>query len=107
MSETKFTPGPWTTLGRINQPTAEVLHALPDSPWGFVIWAPHQSFVFGQLVAVVCTADRPNAESNANARLIAAAPDLYAALNTMAFHSGAITSEMFAQACAALAKVDG
>ena len=59
MSETKFTPGPWT-------PTL-VMNALG---W---VRAPN-----GQRVAIAC--GQSNDHTVANARLIAAAPDLYEAL---------------------------
>jgi hypothetical protein len=78
--ELKCTPGPWEARGRVNAPTADCLRGLPDDEWGFVIWMPRPPFVFGRVGAVVATAVKPSVETEANAHLIAAAPELYEAL---------------------------
>lgn len=69
MSETKFTPGPWFANGH------EVL--APDDgdedPWSVALASPCRGY--------------PNDQSRANARLIAAAPEMYEALDFLSAHA--------------------
>jgi CTP:molybdopterin cytidylyltransferase MocA len=73
MSETKWTPGPWFVVncGTKDEPMMSVKAAriAGESP-------RHE-------VAICATGDSPQAMENANARLIAAAPDLYEALKAI------------------------
>ena len=94
MSVTKHTPGPWTHI-----------------PGGFTIKAPsdHHSF---QLIASLSTGMKTRSEVEANARLIAAAPDLLEALQTIAGYlddTAACNSDkaMASTARAAIAKATG
>jgi hypothetical protein len=89
MSEVKHTPGPWTFDGP------------PDS---IIVWCGPD-----ERVAFILTSDGP---AEANARLIAAAPELYAALERLERTVRILPSDMdepdspLAQARAALAKVE-
>ncbi len=65
MSASPFTPGPWT---------------IPTPSMGFsAIHGPNGELIFG-LAAGSADEKRPDDVCEANARLIAASPDLYAAL---------------------------
>lgn len=111
---TPWTRGPWTLRGRVNEPTAGVLHSINDQQWGLAIWVPQPPFAYGAIGALVCTANRDSEESLAMARLIAAAPDLYEALKRLMAAvgedcDGDCTDECcpFMQARNALAKAGG
>lgn len=71
MTASKHTPGPWTF----------------HRPWsGFSqITGPNDELVFG-IAAGSVDEKRPDCECEANARLIAAAPDLLAALKTLSHY---------------------
>ena len=66
--------------GRVNQPTAGVLHGVSDTDWGLVVWMPEPPFAFGSVGALVCTKAKPMEESRANAALIQLTPDMFEAL---------------------------
>jgi len=70
----KYTPGPWRTTG-LNVRSGDALVAVVVDQWAYE--------------------KTPEPEKNANARLIAAAPDLLEALKTMvrAFHTYAPKTE--------------
>ena len=90
MSAPKHTPGPWAVSGReINGPidTGVIVARIPE--WGILADAPDPG--------------------RANARLIAAAPDLLAALEAVAefWAGGDVPAELDAQMRAALAKARG
>ena len=97
MTETKFTPGPW-----------EVSPVLP----GYYEWVRNSD---GHLVAD-CASILPSEECVANASLIAAAPDMYKALE-VALHTlnelpaqtiiGCVAPQVFEQLMDALAKARG
>ena len=70
MSETRWTPGPWVALNR----------GTVSEPMMFVMAARIAGQPPRHEVAVCATGDSPQWMENANASLIAAAPDLYAAL---------------------------
>jgi hypothetical protein len=76
MSEAKFTPGPWVAVNRgtKHEPMMSVMAAR----------------IAGQKprheVAICATGDSPQEMEDANAHLIAAAPDLYQALKTLLFN---------------------
>ena len=57
MENTKHTPGPWMESS-------------------FEVWSPLNGKRFGKVVANLRRAEAPDDEARANARLIAAAPDL-------------------------------
>ena len=73
----------WILRERVNQPTAGVLYGISESDWGLVVWVPQPPFAFGKVGVMVCTADTEPDEAKQRANLIAAAPDLYAALEDM------------------------
>lgn len=78
MSTTKHTPGPWA-VGRIGPEAAWIAPAQPTSPGFVASLCTSESFFAGPLAV---------AEVEANANLIAAAPDLLAALKAIAESSG-------------------
>ena len=86
----KFTEGPWTFNGGDSAP---ILH----------IYAPDNKHVFHE--------SRPLVEQEASARLIAAAPDMYEALNALfgfdAKYDGQKWNDSVKMAIAALAKARG
>lgn len=71
MSDTKFTPGPWSIVDRGQHEENE------RDEWKALMADD------GRHVAHVCLWGGPDAQADANAHLLAAAPDLYAALRTM------------------------
>jgi hypothetical protein len=108
-----FTPGPWRLvedLDQIGKASHRVYSVHADVP------TRAGSYAFCGLARI--TADRGDAILEANARLIAAAPDLYEAL-TLACeqiadlrhfansNGGMIDEEQFTEGLAALAKADG
>lgn len=92
MSETKFTPGPWFIDGQGIGPKS---------------FADDQSYGITMPVAYIEEYDWPE-DHGANANLIAAAPDLYEALETCLMY-GAITGDdwVLLKAENALAKARG
>lgn len=105
MSETKFTPGPWLTAwSDTHAGQIATIHGIRDE-LGHVCWAEIWSPIWPE-----------SPTQSANAHLIAAAPDLYAALSNFVEgwetgDGGPVTVERIAeahkQACAALAKARG
>lgn len=99
-----FTPGPWVASGLWDRTGLAPNTVVQDCQPGCA-WKPD--------TAVICTL--PHAPLNqANARLIAAAPDLYAALEGMASYFGKShdgecckTGQLVVAAKAALAKAMG
>lgn len=102
----KFTPGPWEIvydpdpIGDANEPTAiQACHT-------FAPWASAEN---GQRLAIICTlyeSDFPGHE--ANARLIAAAPDLYEACsNVLVALNPEDVIAAHAKCAAAIAKANG
>jgi hypothetical protein len=75
MSETKWTPGPWTVHDHSRDEGVLYVEARSDG------------------VASVFTYDPPDERDRANARLIAHAPDLYDALNALRGEAGALLFE--------------
>jgi hypothetical protein len=97
MSNTKFTPGPWE-VDRNNVHTAQiaVIHHCLGNDW-VEVWSPD---AFGASEEM----------NEANARLIAAAPDLYAALVALLLEPpGAIriSDAVLVQCSDAIAKARG
>jgi hypothetical protein len=94
MSESKFTPGPWS------------LFTLEDSDSVRIFYGTHYLGSIGN------SDDEPS-QARANALLIAAAPDMHAALEqALAFldnseHSTAVERDAYIRAEMALAKADG
>ena len=100
MSEAKFTPGPWesSTAFRTNDGSFAV--TAPDSHIAFVTF--HGKAKRGQ---AWCTGDP---EGQANANLIAAAPEMYEALKIAQSNLQFLPpDDVVAQINAALAKADG
>ena len=96
MSDAKWTPGPWETS-----------QSLGDA----YIWAETEENGVFEHVAVVLRCDEPGMQ-DANAHLIAAAPDLYEALEEIADYVGDEVSfilgpPVVSAARAALAKARG
>ncbi len=100
MSETKFTPGPWCVGFESEMITSEVTERNPGA---IAIVASHPPFAFGGAIALTWEID--------NARLIAAAPDLYEALeaimNDVEPTEFALASHIRKRAHVALAKARG
>jgi len=102
MSETKFTPGPWIQAGpSFGEPKMKFANSvIPDRD-------------DDEYPDDICEMPFPyyDEEQEANAQLIAAAPELYDALNAMLTHMGMdedeFTKVTFDQARAALAKARG
>jgi hypothetical protein len=70
MSESKFTPGPWKKFSRWNDRYLAVIDSTPDRD--------------GAVVAnCICHVALTNDDCVANARLIAAAPEMLAALHEL------------------------
>lgn len=89
MSETRFTPGPWG-VRRTEWDTIQVMIGPPGDQVG------------------ICEASAFDQKSEANAHLIAAAPDLYAALHALVWDGPAVDdSPLWEAARAALAKARG
>ena len=88
MADTKFTPGPWVA-GRNGRYVYQEADASPICT-----------------VAADVVVNR-RAEDSANARLIAAAPDMYAALMLVSIDNTAESLESIGDVMAALAKARG
>ena len=72
MSEPKHTPGEW----RVGFENAGIMaQCIERNPGWIPVTGPCMSFAFGAVVAMV--------DGEANARLIAAAPEMYEALRTL------------------------
>ena len=93
MNEIKFTPGPWFSVAKLSG---------SENHRGFKICTPT-----GWALADVQPADEDGIEGRANAHLIAAAPDLYEALEHIL--EGSLSLPRFAkdEAIRALAKARG
>ena len=86
-----WTPGPWTATSEDNGEWG-----IDSENWGIAV------------VAACAGMEDPNGRSDANAHLIAAAPDLYAALDALIDgRNWSMSSEKFDAAKAALAKACG
>ena len=99
MSETKYTPGPWGPLpGRMTANRHGNLRSVE-------IW----SLCRGMQVGVAKILPLEDAgERTANTRLIAAAPDMLAALKrVMQLSASAGSDEIFGEVRAAIAKAEG
>lgn len=72
---TKHTPGPWTVTPHPHLPIARV-HRGPHDPGGVPICAVNMR-------SLAALSESGDSEDDANARLIAAAPDLLAALRAV------------------------
>ena len=91
--KTKHTPGPWVWNGK-DMPFADVEDAR-----GNVIAGTHECDRHD--------AHQARAEERANARLIAAAPELLDALRLVLAHDGALTGADWTAIRAAIAKAEG
>jgi len=93
MSEPKFTPGPWFTddYGYIFSGERRDAHMIAEvRGWGWIQYLPD-----------------PEKIQDANAHLIAAAPELFEALEYVMTAHGEQLSDAFEKAQAALAKARG
>jgi hypothetical protein len=97
ISNLSFTAGPWVVRevhpGRSNTPMLQVAHSAEPGTWA---------------VCQIVRGTRSISERRANARLLAAAPDLYAACSELIHGDGTADSmqRVIDMARAALAKVD-
>lgn len=82
MNEPKFTPGPWT----LDDEACNVVH----EPSGSVIARYFEPDDFPCLEGGTPEVARAEVELPANARLIAAAPDLFAAADNLLSHNGGL-----------------
>ena len=99
MGESKHTPGPWVAEDRVYDGTGAAVIASYDE---FTITMPSR----GMVVYVTRPVGVSNAETVANARLCAAAPDLLEALKAVVKVADRKTVE-FDLARAAIAKAEG
>jgi len=96
---TKHTPGPWK---------AEVLETVGNSTSGFL----HRWFVTSVdqpgpwTTTVARLPDHPNHIGEANARLIAAAPDLLEALEKISIYTGSYSAAIATEAIAKVRPAD-
>ncbi len=75
MTETKFTPGPWKATSFTLHTGEQVMRIVPTDAYGIINRGPGPICdVFSQKVGI------PDESCIANSKLIAAAPDLYEAL---------------------------
>jgi hypothetical protein len=100
MTETKFTPGPWIVQDPLGPDQLSIVAGDDPATWADI----------AQIGVEPCDEHSPTKEqAHANALLIAASPDLYAALDDivkLAAQLGAIDLELH-DALAALAKARG
>jgi hypothetical protein len=90
----KHSPGPWE-LGRITDGFQELNAFHGEAPWA-------------RFACVAVMVDgRPDAEGKANARLIAAAPELLEALGAIVAFDTPLPCGLLQQARAAIAKAEG
>ena len=75
-----YMKGPWKAESRDSVITSAVLERIPVEDFGIVIWVPYPRFALGATGAVVCTANIDSETAWANARIMAAAPELLEAL---------------------------
>ena len=100
MAETKFTPGPWSIFGPLSDKHEPAYRVSAERTLSLTVSPCPDGFVHG--------------ENKANAHLIAAAPELYEALeeiveNAVVYYEGSmdIYSEAIENARNALAKARG
>lgn len=91
MSDVKFTPGPW--------------HIGDEKHGDFYIWGPDRK-AFGYIAQAnaLGSSTNPRTEREANARLIAAAPDLFEALKELYDDQQGPLTEAMQKAQAAIAR---
>ena len=89
---TQHTPGPWVAWKDHNTPWAIMPH--DDSP----------AYITRHSCGIATLEEWPGSETEANARLIAAAPDLLAALEAICDQGYEDKPEVWAQAINAIAK---
>lgn len=110
MSNTKFTPGPWFVCNEtdvftgIGAQNAQVVKSSLSDGWQIADCSQGLTFVESGEEAALS-----HDEDKANAALIAAAPDLYGALEKMLAISGGVEqgSSVYEFAVAALTKARG
>lgn len=87
--------------------THEQTSAFTPGPWeiesGFLITSPHS----GQIANIRGAGIYYNEESNANAHLIAAAPELLSICEKIHRQDGKMLTEDYVELCAAIAKARG
>jgi hypothetical protein len=97
-----FTPGPWRWIGD----PRERVDAADGKP---VLWPRNcrdltEPECWGDLIGDY---DRPEEEVEANARLIAAAPEMHELLRVTWLRGGEMTDDLKRQVFALLARIDG
>ncbi len=93
MAETKFTPGPWSIFGPLSDKHEPAYRVSAERTLSLTVSPCHDGFVQG--------------ENKANAHLIAAAPELYEALELLLSAQGKIEEKAIKMAQVALAKARG
>ena len=97
MTENKHTPGPWSWYTDYNEDNV------------FAVWVEAPDVT--RKTANICVADCSWAElleeAEANAALIAAAPDMYEVLEDLLKYKGVMSDESVARARSAIAKARG
>jgi len=108
MTEAKFTKGPWKFNDRRGSPLGAFGYEdLSEEKWPFLITMPCPPFAFGKAGAVL-PIGQSEQEQEANAHLIAAAPEMYEALDyLMASLRTPAWNMAVEKAAAALAKARG
>lgn len=79
----KYTKGPWILKRRDGGIDAPIAWDLSEKEFGLAIWMPAAPFAFGKLGALIPTVEGME-EAEANAKLIAAAPEMFEALKRIA-----------------------
>lgn len=93
MAETKFTPRPWSIFGPLSDKHEPAYRVSAERTLSLTVSPCPDGFVHG--------------ENKANAHLIAAAPDLYEALELLLSAQGKMEEKAIKMAKAALAKARG
>lgn len=93
MAKTKFTPGPWSIFGPLSDKYDPAYRVSAERTLSLTVSACPDGFVQG--------------ENKANAHLIAAAPELYEALELLLSAQGQMEEKAIKMAKVALAKARG
>ena len=98
--KTQHTPGPW-------KHERMLLGNAKDRRSGFIVNGPDANPLPVRICDIRCTPESPFAVSEANARLIAAAPELLAALKLIYANAGESPEWIRARLAPAISKAEG